>query len=119
MEKYITNHNKSVKFKISSARSKILSNTKVVVDRFHFKSHVDVYCAANNDPDLITDLDDTNTSVCEQTNYWFGRYKYILKHMNLEHFHFFIFIVCDEFNKSKLINQKYNELKKQNSQKKC
>lgn len=52
-----------------------------------------------------------NTSVCEQTNYWFGRFKYILKHMNLERFHFLIFLLCDNYNKEKLVHQKYSELK--------
>jgi len=83
----------------------------VVVDRFHFKSHVDNYCALNNDPDLVEELKGVNTSVCEQTNYWFGGYKHILKHMNYEHFHFIIFILCDEYNKIKLVNQKYHSLR--------
>ena len=82
MEKYITNHNKSKLFTIASYRSIILSKTKVLVDRFHFKTHTDDYCGKNNDPDSIKELDNTNTSVCEQTNYWFGGYKHILKHMN-------------------------------------
>ncbi len=110
MEKYITNYSSKL-FTIESPRSKVLSRTKVVVDRFHFKSHVDNYCALNNDPDLVEDLKGVNTSVCEQTNYWFGGYKHILKHMNYEHFHFIIFILCDEYNKIKLVNQKYHSLR--------
>ena len=112
MEKYITNHKNSTKFKIESSRSKILSNTKVVVDRFHYKTHVDGYCSLNNNPHSISDLDGINTSVCEQTNFWFGLYKHILKHMNYEHFHFIIFILCNEFNKEKLIDQRYTKEKK-------
>ena len=111
MEKYITNHKNSTKFIIGSDRSQKLSKTKVVVDRFHFKSHVDNYCNLNNNPDLISELKDINTSVCEQTNYWFGMYKHILKHMNYEHFHFLIFILCNEYNLDKLIDQKYCKLK--------
>ena len=51
-----------------------------------------------------------NTSVCEQTNYWFGRFKYILKHMNLERFHFLIFLLCDNYNKEKHFIGKIEEL---------
>ena len=67
------------------------------MDRFHFKAHRDHYCAQNNNPDTIAILDNVNTSVCEQTNYWFSGYKFLLKHMNYERFNFTIFVLLYTF----------------------
>ena len=82
------------------------------MDRFHFKKHKDNFCSINNNPDTIALLNKVNTSVCEQTNYWFGRFKHICKHMNYERYHLFIYIMCDEYNKNKLTKQKYEANKK-------
>ena len=65
----------------------------------------------NNDPDKLEELRDVNTSVWEQTNYWFGRYKHILKHMNYKHFHFMIYILCNEYNQEKINDKCYNAIR--------
>ena len=93
-------------FKIESKRSDILAKTKIFVDRFHFKSHVGKDCRINNNPDSFLPNDAINTSVCEQTNFWFGVYKNILKHMSRERFYFMIYLLCDEHNTANLIDQK-------------
>ena len=51
-----------------------------------------------------------NTSVTEETNYYIGRFKHIFKHMNYPRFHFMLYIICDEFNRYKLIQKKYKVL---------
>jgi len=113
MAKYVLNKNVTgTKFDNSTERSKKLSNMKFAVDRFHFQSHTDSWCKQNCDPDFFDKLININTSVCEQTNYWFGKHKYIMKHMSYDHFHFFMFILSDEYNKFKLIDFEYENLNK-------
>ncbi len=113
LAKYILNKNNTGKrFDNSTERAKKLSSMKFAVDRFHFLTHTNLWCKNNCNPDLFDDLIGINTSVCEQTNYWFGRHKYIMKHMNYEHFHLFLFILSDEYNKFKLIDFEYLKIKK-------
>lgn len=109
--KYVMNKASQL-FSKSTFRAIKLAETITVVDRFHFKSHVDVWCKKFCDPDLYDELKEVNTSVCEETNFWFGRYKHTFKHMNYERFHFLLYILCDEYNKFKLIDQLYNKAKK-------
>ena len=47
------------------------------IDRFHYKEHKKIY---------DTDVNDINTSVVQQINYWFSGYKHLVKHMNRERF---------------------------------
>lgn len=109
LKKYVTNK-ASDKFDAKSDRGKRLSNSLIVCDRFHFLTHVDDWCRANCDPDLYPVLENVNTSVCEQTNMWFGGFKHMFKHMNYSHFHFTLYILADEYNKNQLIHKEY-ELK--------
>ena len=111
LKKYVTNKS-SLLFKQTTERAKKLAETRIVVDRFHFKSHVDEWCRELCDPDLYDDLKDVNSSICEETNYWFSKYKYIFKHMNYERYHFLLYIVLDEFNEANLIRKIYENEKK-------
>ena len=111
LKKYVTNKS-SLLFKQTTERAKKLAETRIVVDRFHFKSHVDEWCREWCDPDLYDDLKDVNSSICEETNYWFSKYKYIFKHMNYERYHFLLYIVLDEFNEANLIRKIYENEKK-------
>ncbi len=100
-------------FNNSTARGGILASKNIVCDRFHFKTHNDNWCKDNCDPDRFPGLKEVNTSVTEQTNFWFGGYKHALKHMGYERYHFMLYILSDEFNKFKLINLRYEyEIKK-------
>jgi len=105
-EQYILKHLKQI-----TSRAQILSQTKIVVDRFHYINHQDShkYCRENCNPDSFENLSNVNTEACEQANYWFSRYKHATKHMNDINFYFFIYIICDEYNKNKIITNLYYE----------
>ena len=68
------------------------------------RSSVDHQCKLNNDPALFPQLDDTNTVICEQVNYWLGKFKNILKDMSFFRFNFFLFIILDTYNQIKIEN---------------
>ena len=72
-----------------------------VVDRLHIKGHVGRRLNIFN-PALYNQLDGKNTVVCENCNYWLGKYKYFTKHMNYLRFPFFLYIICSMWNKVKL-----------------
>lgn len=108
LSKYIQNSNLFIR---KSERAKILSNCIIVCDRFHFLTHVDKWCQKNCNPDLIPELEDVNTSVCEETNLWFGRFKHAFKHMNYQRFHFLLYILSNEYNKFKLVDYQYEQKK--------
>ena len=75
--------------KIDRSRTSIFANINYVVDRLHIKEHVDPVCLKTCHPNLFPDLEGQNTEVCEQTNFWIGKYKYNCKHMNILRFNFF------------------------------
>ena len=63
------------------------------MDRLHIKGHKQKWCQKMCHPDNSKELYGTNTVVCEQINYWLGRYKHIMKHMNIYRFHFYLHIL--------------------------
>lgn len=113
LSKFISNK-ASFKFSNTTQRGKILSETKFSVDRFHFKTHTDMWCEKYCDPEKFSELQGINTSVCEQTNFWLSRYKFAMKHMNYERFHLFLYILCDKYNDHKIIEHLYIENKSKN-----
>ena len=48
----------------------------MVADRFHFKSYKDPNCKQFCNPDSNAFFNKLNTSICEETNYWFGGNKH-------------------------------------------
>lgn len=66
----------------STQRLKNLKNIKFVVDKLHIQGHTEPWCLNNCHPRLFPDLEPINTVICEQINFWLGKYKYILKHSN-------------------------------------
>ena len=68
LRKYISNYD----FKDKSIRSKVLFEKHHYIDKFHMHNHVDKWCKANCDPNEIDDLNNVNTVVCEEVNYWLG-----------------------------------------------
>jgi hypothetical protein len=86
---------------------KNLTEKIYVVDKLHIQGHTETWCHKNCHPNLFPELEEINTIVCEQINFTLGRYKYILKHMNSEHFSFYTYILFNELNKIK-IDGKYD-----------
>ena len=82
---------------------------KFAVDKLHIQGHKENWCLKNCHPKLFPELNDVNTVICEQINYWLGSYKYMMKHMNVNRFNFFLYIILNEYNKLK-INGKFNVL---------
>ena len=81
-----------------STRFDNIKNVKYVVDRLHIKGHTQKWCLKICHPDLFDDLNGTSTVVCEQINFWLGRLKHIMKHMNATRFNFFLYINLNEHN---------------------
>jgi len=79
-----------------------LIKKKYVVDKLHIQGHTETWCHQNCHPSLFRELDDINTIVCEQLNFPLGQYKYIIKHMNVEHYSFYLYIIMNELNKIKI-----------------
>jgi len=88
------------------------SKKTFVVDKLHIQGHVDEWCRINCDPIWYPQILAANTVVCEQINYWIGKYKYIMKHMNSDRYNFYMYILFNEYNKLK-VNGKYYTVQKQ------
>ena len=100
-----------------------LARTKIVIDRMNFKGHKDSWCRETCDPSKYDELKNVSnvsmylmilnahkvtckfpcpqvdTEICEQVFSWLSRYARITKHMNLDHFMFFILYLCDLHNR--------------------
>jgi hypothetical protein len=64
------------------------------------KGHV-APCREIYAPSLIRDLDNAQTMICEQRNFWIGGFKHNVKHMNQYRFTFFFYIIFSYFNEIK------------------
>ena len=56
-----------------------------ILDRFHAKAHIDNWCKLNVNPDTQANTDrlaGRNTSACEMTFSWMGKYKRIFRTMH-------------------------------------
>jgi hypothetical protein len=100
-----------------SKTSEKIANLEIVVDKMHFKGHVDTWCRQHCDPNKHRHLDkvclcfnnycglsimilaQVDTEVCEQTFSWLSRYARITRHMNKEHFLFYLLFICDLHNR--------------------
>lgn len=96
---------------LTTDRAIKLSQVQFVIDRLHIKNHVDAECKKTYNANLYSELKAINTVVCEETNFWFSRYKYIAKHMNSERYFFFIYIILNTYNEEKLKLLKKNHSK--------
>ena len=94
-------HINNQKIRIKSKRFDSAEDVKYVVDRLHIMGHTQSWCKDKCHPDLFPDLKNVNTMVCEQINFWLGRYKHILKHMNHSRFNFFLYIILNKYNELK------------------
>ena len=71
-----------------------LSKLDFRVDRHHFKNHIGTTCKKNNNPDDCELLNEVNTSVMEQVNSWFGRYRHSARYMNEARFQLYLLLAC-------------------------
>jgi len=71
-----------------------LYDLDIRVDRHHFKNHIGEKCKANHNPDDCELLDGVNTSIMEQVNSWFGRYRHSARYMNSARFAFYLLLAC-------------------------
>ena len=72
-----------------SERANVFSKIGYAVDKLHIKGHIGKNCKKFCHPDNFPRLATLNSVVCEQKNFWLGKYKYGLKHMNMARFNFF------------------------------
>ena len=83
-----------------SERAQIFQNIDFVVDKLHIKD-----CKKYCHPDNFPAMKPLNSVVCEQKKFWLGRYKYSLKHMSVNRYNFFLFILCNAYNHLNINNQ--------------
>ena len=69
--------------------------------KLHIKGHVASFPRECH-PDEYPDLKLVNTVICEQVNFWLGKFKHILKHMNFFRYNFFLFIILDMYKNLKI-----------------
>ena len=81
--------------------SRFLADKIFVVDRLHIQGHVES-CRDEYHPQLYHELNNCNTMICEQRNFWLSSFKYITKHMNQYRFFFFFFVIFSYYNEIKL-----------------
>jgi hypothetical protein len=81
-----------------SERCHCFGDVDYIVDKLHIKGHIGKNCKKFCHPDNFPWVKSLNSVVCEQKNFWLGKYKYSLKHMGIYRFNFFIFIICDANN---------------------
>lgn len=71
-----------------------LSSQPLVVDKFHFKSHVGEYCRRHCNPGAWPQLASTNMSIAEQAFRVQGRLSRSFRYLNRSRFQFLLQDVC-------------------------
>ena len=95
--------------------AKQLSKLSIVIDKMHFKGHIDPWCKENCNPYKYRECKDSecaqsgyftycitfqvDTEVCEQVFSWLSRYARITRHTNRETFLFYLLYLCDSHNR--------------------
>lgn len=70
-----------------------VTQTRKVVDKFHFAGHVGAYCKKYTNPYLWDELPD-NMSIAEQYFKRIGRFKHTFRYMNRSRFQFMLQVIC-------------------------
>lgn len=87
------------KFIESNGFTSAFAHTALPVDVFHFRSKhkdTDTYCQQHCNPAAFPELYNEkgewrfNTSICEQTNVWYGGYLAIVREMEVTRYNFFL-----------------------------
>ena len=60
----------------TSERAQMFNKINYVVDKLHIKGHIGKNCKKFCHPDNFPELKGLNSVVCEQKNFWLGRYKH-------------------------------------------
>ena len=94
LKRYLTNR----KLNTKSSRGKFLFNKIHIIDKFHMHNHSDPWCIKHCNPHDIDDLLNTNSTVCEEVNFWLAGFKNIVKNLNFVRFHFFMYIILNNYN---------------------
>ena len=81
--------------------TKNMTEIPIVVDKFHFKIHVDSWSHENCNPYKVKELEGVNTESCEQTFHWVNKYTAV-KSMNEGRFFLFFTAIFDLHNLSRL-----------------
>ena len=89
----------------ASDRCLCLEDVDYIVDKLHIKGHIGKNCKKFCHPDNFPWVKSLNSVVCEQKNFWLGKYKYSLKHMGIYRFNFFVFLICDAYNQLNIENK--------------
>ena len=97
--KFAKNHYK--KSSMQNENTKFMTEVPIVVDKFHFRNHIDKWCQENCNPYKIAELNGVNTESCEQTFQWVNKYTAV-KSMNESSFYIFFTVLFDMHNLSKL-----------------
>ena len=63
---HLVKYSQNEKVSERSKTTKFLSERKFVIDRFHFRNHIDPYCHENCDPNEVPELRGMNSEICEQ-----------------------------------------------------
>ena len=87
----------------STVAAKFLASIIMVVDKMHFKNHVDKWCKQNVNPNKVKEFDNLNTEACEQTFKFVSKFKHATKHMTYAHYNLFHLTICNIFNEDKLV----------------
>ena len=63
-------------------------------------------CHEKLNADNFKELLKVNTVVCEETNFWIGGFKHMMKHMNANRYNVFLFIISTKYNEEKTIHNR-------------
>lgn len=69
--------------------TRISHNIKYVVDKLHIQGHEQQERKDECGPNLFPELKTVNILISKQINYWLGKYKFIMKHINVFRFKFY------------------------------
>ena len=82
---------------------KFLASIIMVVDKMHFKNHIDKWCRQNVNPHKVAAFNNLNTEACEQPFKFVSKFKYATKHMTHGSYNHFHFTMCYIYNGDKIV----------------
>ncbi|KAG6906415.1 hypothetical protein DXG01_014052 [Tephrocybe rancida] len=98
-EYFVFDNNCKLQAHINTIGDQHFANTGMPVDVFHFKSKhkvSDTFCQRHCNPAAFPELINKdnkwviNTSICEQINVWFGKFRAIIQDMEVTRYNFFL-----------------------------
>ena len=89
--------------RLGTVAARFIANLIMVVDKLHFKNHIDKWCRQNVNPHKVKEFNDLNTEACEQTFVFISKFKHATKHMSFGRYNLFHLTMCDIYNNDKLV----------------